>query len=117
MTQTRRAPLALLIDDAAAPRIIRSHLREVTPLGSPVVKRIYGDWTTPNFKGWKLSLRDFAIHPIQQLAQTLGRNATDGAMIIDTMHMLHTARFSGFCIVSSDHYFSRHADPKEHDGT
>jgi NYN domain len=103
MTQTRRAPLALLIDgDNPSPKIVSGLLREVALLGSPVVTRIYGNWPTRNLKGWKQSLRDFAIQPIQQFAHTPGKNATDGAM-----DLLYTARFSGFCIVSSDSDFAR----------
>ncbi|WP_455273805.1 NYN domain-containing protein [Rhizobium herbae] len=98
MTYTCRAPLALLIDDDnASPRIDSGLFKEVAQLGSPVLKRTYGDWTKPNLKGWKKSVRDFAIQPIQQFAHTPRKNATDGPM-----DLLYTRPFSGFCIVSSD---------------
>lgn len=71
------------------------------------VKRIYGDWTGPNLKGWKECLLEHSIQPVQQFAYTTGKNATDGAMIIDAMDLLYTGRFSGFCIVSSDSDFAR----------
>ncbi len=71
------------------------------------VKRIYGDWTTPQLKGWKDSLLQFAIQPIQQFRYTVGKNATDSAMIIDAMDLLYTEKLDGFCIVSSDSDFTR----------
>jgi hypothetical protein len=71
------------------------------------VKRIYGDWTSPHLKGWKECLLSHSITPMQQFAYTTGKNATDGAMIIDAMDLLYTGRFSSFCIVSSDSDFTR----------
>jgi len=48
-----------------------------------------------------------AIQPIQQYANTKGKNATDSALIIDAMDLLYTAPLDGFCIVSSDSDFTR----------
>lgn len=101
-------PLAILIDaDNASPRIITGLLAEVANYGTAHVKRIYGDWTGPNLKGWKECLLEHSIQPIQQFAYTTGKNATDGAMMIDAMDLLYTGRFTGFCIVSSDSDFAR----------
>jgi uncharacterized LabA/DUF88 family protein len=100
--------LALLIDgDNASPKIIVGLMAEIANYGTASVKRIYGDWTGPNLKGWKECLLEHSIQPIQQFAYTTGKNATDGAMIIDAMDLLYTGRFSGFCIVSSDSDFAR----------
>ena len=100
--------LAILIDgDNASPRIVAGLLAEVAKYGVAVVRRIYGDWTKPNLAGWKASLLEHSIQPIQQFAYTTGKNATDGAMIIDAMDLLFTGRFDGFCIVSSDLDFAR----------
>lgn len=101
-------PLALLIDgDNASPRIIEGLLAEIANYGTASVKRIYGDWTKPNLGGWKQCLLEHSIQPIQQFAYTTGKNATDGAMIIDAMDLLYTGRFASFCIVSSDSDFAR----------
>lgn len=101
-------PLALLIDgDNASPKIISGLLAEIANYGTASVKRIYGDWTKPNLNGWKECLLEHSIQPVQQFAYTTGKNATDGAMIIDAMDLLYTGRFSGFCIVSSDSDFAR----------
>ena len=100
--------LALLIDgDNASPKIVGGLLAEIANYGTASVKRIYGDWTKPNLNGWKECLLEHSIQPVQQFAYTAGKNATDGAMIIDAMDLLYTGRFSGFCIVSSDSDFAR----------
>jgi uncharacterized LabA/DUF88 family protein len=100
--------LALLIDgDNASPKIVAGLLAEVAKYGVASVRRIYGDWTKPNLTGWKSCLLEHSIQPIQQFAYTTGKNATDGAMIIDAMDLLNTGRFDGFCIVSSDSDFAR----------
>ena len=100
--------LALLIDgDNASPKIVEGLLAEIANYGTANVKRIYGDWTKPNLNGWKDCLLEHSIQPVQQFAYTIGKNATDGAMIIDAMDLLYTGRFSGFCIVSSDSDFAR----------
>jgi len=100
--------LAVLIDaDNAQPSITEGLLSEVAKYGVASVKRIYGDWTTPNLGGWKSILLEHSIHPVQQFRYTVGKNATDTAMIIDAMDLLYTGRFDGFCLVSSDSDFTR----------
>jgi uncharacterized LabA/DUF88 family protein len=80
---------------------------EIANYGTASVKRIYGDWTAPNLKGWKEVLLDYSIQPIQQFAYTQGKNSTDSAMVIDAMDLLYTGKFDGFCLVSSDSDFTR----------
>lgn len=100
--------LALLIDgDNVSPKIIDGLMTELANYGKASVRRIYGDWTTPDLKGWKACLLTHSILPIQQYAYTTGKNSTDGAMIIDAMDLLYTNRYSAFCIVSSDSDFIR----------
>jgi hypothetical protein len=100
--------LAVLIDaDNTQPALIQGLISEVSKYGTPSVKRIYGDWTKPNLRGWKDVLLGYAIQPIQQFAYTTGKNATDSAMIIDAMDLLYSDRFDAFCLVSSDSDFTR----------
>jgi hypothetical protein len=104
--QERR--LAILIDADNAPRkSIKYIMEEVAKYGTPTVKRIYGDWTTPNLAGWKTVLLENALTPIQQYGYTTGKNSTDSAMIIDAMDILYSGRLDGFCLVSSDSDFTR----------
>ncbi len=105
---TTIAKLAVLIDaDNARPAIVEGLLAEIAKYGTAHVKRIYGDWTKPDLNGWKEVLLRLSIQPIQQFRYTVGKNATDSAMIIDAMDLLYTERFDGFCIVSSDSDFTR----------
>jgi uncharacterized LabA/DUF88 family protein len=100
--------LAVLIDaDNAQASIIQQLLAEISRYGVATVKRIYGDWTTPNLKSWKEVLNDYAVQPIQQFAYTTGKNSTDSSLIIDAMDLLHSERVDGFCLVSSDSDFTR----------
>mgnify|MGYP000497560740 CR=1 FL=1 len=100
--------LAVLIDaDNAQASVIQELLAEVSRYGTATIKRAYGDWTTTNLKSWKEVLHTMAIQPIQQFAYTSGKNATDSALIIDAMDVLHADSVDGFCLVSSDSDFTR----------
>jgi hypothetical protein len=100
--------IAMLIDgDNAQPSLIGEMLAEAGKYGLVNIRRIYGDWTTANMGGWKDTLHTHAIQPIQQFRYTVGKNATDSAMIIDAMDILYTARVDGFCLVSSDSDYTR----------
>jgi len=100
--------LAVLIDaDNAQAAVINDLLREVARYGTATIKRAYGDWTTPNLNGWRETLHTLAIQPIQQFRFASGKNATDSALIIDAMDLLHGGRVDGFCLVSSDSDFTR----------
>ena len=108
MTDGKVEKLAVLIDaENAQPSIIAELLIEIAKYGTANVKRIYGDWTVPDLKGWKEVLLKYSIQPIQQFRYTSGKNATDSAMIIDAMDLLYTNKFDGFCIVSSDSDFTK----------
>lgn len=109
--------LAVLIDaDNAQPSITEALLSEVAKYGVASVKRIYGDWTTPSLSGWKSILLEHSIQPVQQFRYTVGKNATDSAMIIDAMDLLYAKRFDGFCLVSSDSDFTRLASRIREEG-
>ena len=100
--------LAVLIDaDNASRTAMRDVMAEIAVYGTPTIKRIYGDWTTPNMASWKPILLENAITPIQQYSYTTGKNSTDSAMIIDAMDILYTGQCDGFVLVSSDSDFTR----------
>ncbi len=103
-----RNKIAMLIDgDNAQPGILPQMLVEAGRHGQVTVRRIYGDWTTANMNSWKETLNYHAFQPIQQFRYTIGKNATDSAMIIDAMDILHTGVVDGFCLVSSDSDYTR----------
>lgn len=106
--QIGRGRLAVLIDgDNAQPSLIKKILSEASKYGTVTVKRNFGDWTTTNMSGWKDTLNTYAIQPIQQFRYTVGKNATDSAMIIDAMDLLYSGTVDAFCLVSSDSDYTR----------
>ena len=108
MSEQTDLRLAVLIDADNAPRsALGDIMAEVAVYGTPTIKRIYGDWTTPNLASWKGPLLENAITPIQQYSYTTGKNATDSAMIIDAMDILYSGQVDGFVLVSSDSDFTR----------
>ncbi|MGL5352062.1 MAG: NYN domain-containing protein [Clostridium sp.] len=99
---------ALLIDsDNVSAKYIKKIINELDKYGIITYKRIYGDWTSTQATKWKEKLLDNSITPIQQFSNTVGKNATDSALIIDAMDILYTNNVDGFCIVSSDSDFTR----------
>ncbi|MFS4482822.1 NYN domain-containing protein [Hyunsoonleella sp. 2307UL5-6] len=100
--------LAVLIDGDNIPAgHVKEMMEEIAKYGNPTIKRIYGDWTKPHLNKWKKVLLENAITPIQQYGYTVGKNATDSAMIIDAMDILYSNKVEGFCLVSSDSDFTR----------
>lgn len=100
--------LAVMIDaDNAQASLVQELLAEVSRYGTATIKRAYGDWTTPNLTQWKGVLHANAVQPMQQFRYTTGKNATDSALIIDAMDVLHSGHVDGFCLVSSDSDFTR----------
>jgi len=103
-----RQKIAMLIDgDNAQPALLPQMLVEAARYGQVTVRRIYGDWTTANMNSWKETLNFHAFQPIQQFRYTIGKNATDSAMIIDAMDILHSGVVDAFCLVSSDSDYTR----------
>jgi hypothetical protein len=103
-----RQKIAVLIDgDNAQSSLLPQMLVEAGRHGQVTVRRIYGDWTTSNMNSWKETLNFHAFQPIQQFRYTVGKNATDSAMIIDAMDILHSGVVEGFCLVSSDSDYTR----------
>ncbi len=99
--------LAVLIDGDNAPRdCLKSIMEEIAIYGTPMIKRIYGDWASHGLASWKDSLLENAVTPRQQFAYTTGKNATDSAMIIDAMDILYTGKTDGYVLVSSDSDFT-----------
>jgi hypothetical protein len=106
--QQRLPRFAVLIDaDNTSPQIASGLFEEVAKFGEASVRRIYGDFSNQRLKSWTDILQKYAIDPYQQFAYTTGKNASDIALVIDAMDLLHSGRFDGFCLVSSDSDFTR----------
>ena len=109
MAAEPRSPrLAVLIDaDNTSPRIADGLFDEVAKIGEASARRIYGDFSSTRLKSWADILAKHGIIPQQNFAYTTGKNASDIALVIDAMDLLHSGRFDGFCLVSSDSDFTR----------
>ncbi|HLS58178.1 MAG TPA: NYN domain-containing protein [Paracoccaceae bacterium] len=100
--------LAVLIDaDNTSPKIADALFEEVAKIGEASLRRIYGDFSKGQQAGWEKVLQRHAILAQQQFAYTTGKNSSDIALVIDAMDLLHSGRFDGFCLVSSDSDFTR----------
>jgi hypothetical protein len=99
--------IALLIDaDNASVSTLDYVLGEIADLGMANVRRAYGDWGNQNLKGWREALLANAIQPVQQIAYTSRGNASDMAMVIEAMDLLHDGDFDAFALMSSDSDFT-----------
>jgi hypothetical protein len=113
----RPARLAVLIDaENASSRIAEVLFTEIATLGEASARRIYGDFSSAQLRGWTEVLARFAIQPQQNFANTKGKNSGDIALVIDAMDLLHSGRFDGFCLVSSDSDFTRLASRIREEG-
>jgi uncharacterized LabA/DUF88 family protein len=115
--ESRLRRFAVLIDaDNTSPKIVAGLFEEIAKFGEASVRRIYGDFSSPRLKSWADILQKYAIDPYQQFAYTSGKNASDIALVIDAMDLLHSGRFDGFCLVSSDSDFTRLASRLREEG-
>jgi uncharacterized LabA/DUF88 family protein len=106
--EPRSPRLAVLIDaDNTSAKIADRLFEEIAQLGEASVRRIYGDFTRAGLRGWTDILAKHAIIAHQQFAYVTGKNASDIALVIDAMDLMHSGRFEGFCLVSSDSDFTR----------
>ena len=119
MSGEARSPrLAVLIDaDNASAKIVDGLFEEIAKIGEASVRRIYGDFASARSRAWIEVLSRHAIIPQQQFAYTTGKNASDITLVIDAMDLLHSGRFDGFCLVSSDSDFTRLASRIREQGT
>jgi len=100
--------LAVLIDaDNTSYKHAKAIFEEIAGLGEASVRRIYGDFSSSHMKGWSNVQAEFGIVPHHQPANTVGKNASDIALVIDAMDLMHSERFDGFVLVSSDSDFTR----------
>ena len=77
-------------------------IQELSTYGRIVVKRAYGNWKKSTLKNWEGELKRLAIKAEQQFDYVSGKNATDMALTIDTMDLLHRESYDAFAIVASD---------------
>ena len=117
MADPDRKLLAVLIDaDNIPARFARAILKEITSFGEPALRRVYGDWSSAQLQQWSKQVHELGLVSKQETANTKGKNASDIGLVIDAMDILHTRRFDGFVIVSSDSDFTALANRIREDG-
>ena len=117
MTDRDRPLLAVLIDaDNVPAKYAARIMREVASIGEPALRRVYGDWSNDHLKGWKEPIHQLGLVAHQETANSRGKNATDIGLVIHAMDILHSRRFDGFVIVSSDSDFTALVNRLREDG-
>lgn len=107
MAQPDRKLYAVLIDaDNIPAKHAGAILKEITSFGEPALRRVYGDWSSDRLNSWTKVVRDLGLVAHQQTSNTKGKNASDIGLVIDAMDILHTGRFDGFVLISSDSDFT-----------
>ena len=95
--------IVLLIDaDNTQLYKMEAVIREISTHGRIVVKRAYGNWKKEVLKNWENELKRLAIKAEQQFDYVSGKNATDMALVIDAVNLLHRGDYDTFVIVASD---------------
>lgn len=108
MPNTDRPLLAVLIDaDNTSPKHAGAIFEEIASLGEASVRRCYGDFSSQQMAGWNRVQAEHGLVPHHSPANTVGKNSSDISLVIDAMDILHTGRFDGFVLVSSDSDFTR----------
>ena len=117
MADRDRPLYAVLIDaDNIPAKYAGAILKEITTFGEPALRRVYGDWSSGRLKNWSTAVRDLGLVAHQETANTVGKNASDIGLVIDAMDILHTGRFDGFVLVSSDSDFTALANRMREQG-
>ncbi len=107
MADRDRPLYAVLIDaDNIPSKYAGALLKEITSFGEPALRRVYGDWGSQRLNTWAKAVRDLGLVAHQETANTVGKNASDIGLVIDAMDILHSGRFDGFVLVSSDSDFT-----------
>ena len=117
MADQDRLLLAVLIDADNVPAAhAEAIMKEIASLGEPALRRVFGDWTNPALKKWADKVPELGLVAHQESANTKGKNASDIGLVIDAMDILHSKRFGGFVLVSSDSDFTRLANRIREEG-
>lgn len=109
MCEKKFKSIALLIDgDNAMPSKIKGIIEKIEKeFGTITCRKVYGDFTEECLiKGWKNSVYENALKLECYFMCIKEKNATDMAMTIGAMDLLHESNHDAFAIVSSDSDFS-----------
>jgi hypothetical protein len=98
---TTRPRVALFIDaENASAKYVSDYFKRCGELGKLTIARCYGG--TAGLKKWDKAMRDHHIVPMQTPPGAAKENASDFALTIDVVSLLHRGLFDHAVIVSSD---------------
>ena len=107
MKRSHNSKIAVLIDaHSINSKCVGKILNSIKELGTPIVTRVYEDWTDLNVQEWKRPILENHITPVQQFLYN-DRNNNDGTMIIDAMDLLHNDSIDTFCIITNNICYTR----------
>lgn len=107
MSSDHKSRIVLLIDaDNAQASKLEVVLDDLASEGETNVRRAYGNWDDAHLNHWKTVLNDHSIRPVQQYDLTKGKNASDIALVVDAMDLLHRDHPDVFALMSSDADFT-----------
>ena len=97
------SPVALLIDgeNVIAPDMIAHILAEAGKMGGVMIRQVYGNWASPTMHRWKEMMTHYELEQMGNVPANAGRNATDIALVIGAMDLLHRG-VKHFCLVTGD---------------
>jgi hypothetical protein len=100
-SMTTRPRVALFIDaENASARYVADYLKRCGELGKLTIARCYGG--TSGLKKWDKAMKDHHIVPMQTPPGASKENASDFALTIDVVSLLHRGLFDHAVIASSD---------------
>ena len=109
--------VALLIDaENTSPSSLPGIMRETGKFGVATARKIFANWTSPQNINWRQRIIENGLTPIQQFNNSVGKNSSDSALIIEAMDLLHSGKYSTFVLVSNDGDFTRLATRIREDG-
>jgi len=90
---------------------ILDEIRRAEPLGVAVDRRVYGDFSSTRTDGWKTAALRLGLETRMQASPSRSKNATDIALVIDAMDVLHArggerVEVDTFVIVTNDGDFA-----------
>ena len=107
MVKTSNRKIAILIDaDNMQSNLLPGILKATEKYGKPMIRRVYGDWSSDDLHGWIYSAKRSSFELKQVTTHSTNKNATDIGMVIDAMDILRQGTMDGFCIVSNDSDFT-----------
>lgn len=101
-TEQGISPVALLIDGENISADLAVHLLAAAGnIGGVTIRRVYGNWRHPALASWQVMASHYGFETIHSAHPVSGKNATDIALTVDAMDLLHQGMHH-FCLASSD---------------